>query len=53
MKDLYSFHKDEKDLDNYHEKAKKAYFKIFDRCGIKKQTFLTYASGGAFSKYSQ
>jgi len=52
MKDLYSFHKDEKDLDNYHEKAKKAYFKVFDRCGIKKQTFLTYASGGAFSKYS-
>ncbi|MCX6759493.1 MAG: His/Gly/Thr/Pro-type tRNA ligase C-terminal domain-containing protein [Candidatus Nealsonbacteria bacterium] len=52
MKDLYSFHKDENDLDEYYEKVKRAYFKIFQRCGIKKQTFLTLASGGAFSDYS-
>jgi prolyl-tRNA synthetase len=52
MKDLYSFHRDEKDLDRYYEKAKKAYFQIFKRCGLKDQTFLTLASGGAFSKYS-
>ncbi len=52
MKDLYSFHRDEKDLDSYYEKMKKVYFKIFKRCGLEKQTFLTYASGGAFSKYS-
>jgi prolyl-tRNA synthetase len=52
MKDLYSFHRDEKDLDQYYEKVKKAYFKIFERCGLKKQTFLTLASGGTFSKYS-
>jgi len=52
MKDLYSFHYDEKDLDIYYEKAKKAYFKIFKRCGLEKYTFLTLASGGAFSKYS-
>ena len=52
MKDLYSFHRDEKDLDNYYEKVKKAYFQIFKRCGLEKQTFLTLASGGAFSKYS-
>jgi len=52
MKDLYSFHKDAKDLDRYYEKLKRAYFKIFQRCGLKKQTFLTLASGGAFSKYS-
>ena len=52
MKDLYSFHQDEKDLDQYYEKVKKAYFKIFQRCGIEKQTFLTLASGGPFSKYS-
>ena len=52
MKDLYSFHRDEKDLDNYYEKVKKAYFTIFKRCGLEKQTFLTLASGGAFSKYS-
>lgn len=52
MKDLYSFHKDEKDLDWYYEKVKRTYFKIFERCGLKKQTFLTLASGGTFSQYS-
>ncbi|MFH1181101.1 MAG: aminoacyl--tRNA ligase-related protein [bacterium] len=52
MKDLYSFHKDEKDLDDYYEKVRRAYFKVFARCGLKKQTFLTLASGGTFSKYS-
>lgn len=52
MKDLYSFHRDQECLDRYYEKVKKAYFKIFQRCGLKKQTFLTFASGGAFSKYS-
>jgi prolyl-tRNA synthetase len=52
MKDLYSFHADEKDLDRYYEKVKKAYFKIFKRVGLGKITYLTFASGGAFSKYS-
>ncbi len=52
MKDLYSFHADYKDLDRFYEKVKKAYFKIFQKCGISKQTYLTYASGGTFAKYS-
>jgi len=52
MKDLYSFHTNEKDLDKFYDLAKDAYFKIFERVGIKNKTYLTYASGGAFSKYS-
>ncbi len=52
MKDLYSFHRDEQDLDKYYQKVKQSYFQIFKRCGIGKQTFLTLASGGTFSKYS-
>jgi prolyl-tRNA synthetase len=52
MKDLYSFHESQECLDRYYEKVQKAYFNIFDRCGLKKETFLTFASGGAFSKYS-
>lgn len=52
MKDLYSFHRDEKDLDLYYETAKRAYFRIYDRCGIGRQTYLTLASGGTFSKFS-
>lgn len=52
MKDLYSFHRDEKDFEQYYEKAKGAYKKIFSRVGLGDQTFLTFASGGTFSKYS-
>jgi len=52
MKDLYSFHDDESDLDIYYEKVKEAYFKIYERCGLKEKTYLTLASGGTFSKYS-
>ncbi len=35
MKDLYSFHETEKDLDNYYQKVYQAYLKIFKRCGFK------------------
>jgi prolyl-tRNA synthetase len=52
MKDLYSFHINQEDLDEYYKKAKIAYKNIFDRCGIGEKTFLTFASGGSFSKYS-
>ncbi|MCZ2845522.1 MAG: hypothetical protein O2U61_03350, partial [Candidatus Bathyarchaeota archaeon] len=36
MKDLYSFHDSEEDLNKYYEKVKKAYFRIFQRSGFKK-----------------
>ncbi len=53
MKDMYSFHADQADLDRYYEIAKEAYFKVYDRLGLGNgRTLLTYASGGAFSKYS-
>ena len=34
MKDLYSFHRDADDLDNYYQKALLAYQKVFSRCGF-------------------
>jgi prolyl-tRNA synthetase len=52
MKDMYSFHADQTDLDSFYEMAKHAYFKIFERFGLSAITYLTYASGGAFAKYS-
>lgn len=52
MKDLYSFHTDQSDLEAYYERAQKAYMKVFERCGLGDRTYLTYASGGTFSKYS-
>jgi len=52
MKDLYSFHENQEDLDKYYDKIIKVYFNIFRELGIGKKTYLTYASGGTFSKYS-
>ncbi|MDO8435783.1 MAG: proline--tRNA ligase [bacterium] len=34
MKDLYSFHLNEKDLAGFYEKVKRTYFEIFRRCGL-------------------
>jgi prolyl-tRNA synthetase len=52
MKDLYSFHANEADLNRYYEIVKKAYFKIYERIGIGKETVLTFATGGNFSQFS-
>ncbi len=52
MKDLYSFHATENDMDAYYEKMKNVYFKVYERLGLGERTVLTFASGGLFSKYS-
>lgn len=48
MKDLYSFHTDESDLDRYYMVVHDAYLKIFKRLGL--EAFSVEASGGAMSK---
>lgn len=50
MKDLYSFHRDQQDLDAYYEKAKIAYQNVFRRCGL--DAYIVEASGGAFTDFS-
>lgn len=45
MKDLYSFHESEEDLEKYFEKMVEVYEKVFNRCGIK--PIITKASGGS------
>ena len=52
MKDLYSFSKDEAEHNVFYEKSKEAYKNIFRRVGIGHLTYLTFASGGMFSKFS-
>lgn len=52
MKDLYSFHTSQADLDSFYEKATAAYFNVYKRLGLGDTVVLTYASGGSFSKYS-
>ena len=48
MKDMYSFHASMKDLEDFYEKVKVAYLKIFKRCGLDAK--ITEASGGDFTK---
>ncbi len=52
MKDLYSFHANEEDLNDFYDKVKGAYERIFERVGLADTTYFTFASGGIFSKYS-
>lgn len=52
MKDLYSFSKDETEHNKFYEKSKEAYKNIFKRVGIGHLTYLTFAGGGSFSKFS-
>lgn len=52
MKDLYSFSKSEEEHNAFYEKVKDAYLRIFARIGLGEKTYLTFASGGSFSKYS-
>ncbi len=52
MKDLYSFSADQKQHEKFYEKAKLAYEKIYKRLGIGDITYLTFASGGSFAKFS-
>ncbi len=52
MKDLYSFSKNTEEHDAFYERAKQAYINIFERAGIGSKTFVTFASGGSFSKFS-
>ena len=50
MKDLYSFHPNEQELEKFKKNVEKCYLRIFKRCGLK--AIPTLASGGSFSKFS-
>ncbi|MEX2008474.1 MAG: aminoacyl--tRNA ligase-related protein [Candidatus Spechtbacterales bacterium] len=47
MKDLYSFHTSEEDLNDYYQKVREAYIRVFNRCGL--DVFYTLAAGGDFT----
>ena len=52
MKDMYSLHASQEDMDQYYDKVIEAYKRIYDRLGLGESTFVTFASGGAFTKFS-
>lgn len=51
-KALYSFSTSAETHAEFYEKAKLAYTRVFERVGLGERTFVTFASGGTFSKYS-
>src|ERR1035437_3948484 len=52
MKDLYSFSLDEKSHDGFYARIIESYMNVFKRVGIGEDTFVTFASGGAFTQFS-
>lgn len=52
MKDMYSFAADEESHLAYYESTKPAYMEVFRQLGIGDDTYITFAAGGAFTKYS-
>ena len=52
MKDMYSLHATEEDMDAYYDGVIEAYKRCYDRLGIGDSTFVTFASGGSFTKFS-
>ncbi|HEY1063875.1 MAG TPA: aminoacyl--tRNA ligase-related protein [Candidatus Saccharimonadales bacterium] len=52
MKDMYSFHASAEDLEAYYNQTSEAYKRVYDRLGLGEDTYVTFASGGAFTKFS-
>jgi prolyl-tRNA synthetase len=51
-KALYSFSKNKEEHDVFYEKITQSYLRIFNKVGLGDTTYLTFASGGSFAKYS-
>ena len=52
MKDMYSMHATAEDCDAYYERVIEAYNRVYARLGLGDSTFMTFASGGSFTKFS-
>jgi prolyl-tRNA synthetase len=52
MKDLYSFSPSDEEHQKFYDAVTQTYLRIFASIGLGDDTFLTYASGGAFTQFS-
>lgn len=52
MKDMYSCSLDAEQHEAFYQSCIEAYKKVFGRIGIGENTYVTFASGGAFTQYS-
>ena len=52
MKDMYSFSIGEEDHTIFYNETIEAYKRVYNRVGVGEDTFITFASGGAFTQFS-
>lgn len=52
MNDMYSFCVGEEDHTKFYNDAMSAYMRVYARLGLGDDTFVTFASGGAFTQFS-
>lgn len=52
MKDMYTYTTSEAEHQKIYDTITQAYLKIFERVGLGDKTYLTFASGGAFTQFS-
>ena len=52
MKDMYSFSIGEEDHTAFYNATIEAYKRVYERLGLGEDTFVTFASGGAFTQFS-
>jgi len=52
MKDMYSFSLGEDGHNKFYQASIDAYNRVWDRLGIGQETLMTFAAGGAFTKFS-
>lgn len=52
MKDLYSYSRNDEEHQSFYDSVTEAYLRIFERVGLGEATYVTLASGGAFTQFS-
>ncbi len=52
MKDMYSYTTSAEEHQKFYDSVTKAYLNIFKKVGLGDDTYLTFASGGAFTQFS-
>lgn len=52
MKDMYSYTTSDEAHETFYNAAIEAYLRVFTRVGLGDRTYLTFASGGAFTQFS-
>jgi len=52
MKDAYSYSRSDEEHQTFYDAVTQAYLRVFERVGLGDSTFVTFASGGAFTQFS-